>query len=159
MIKSEFIAKINELCEYVKHTQVEDLKNELIARGAKDVFSYSGWCEKNFEKNLREDYKRKTTFAFDFSIAEWCVSVEGMNAISDTLKNVLTEYKDNVPYFAEILLVLNLKSWEHNARGNNKYMKMYAQLYYDVRDLYFDWFDAEHVKHDEAMQHYFDYID
>lgn len=159
MNKQEFTNRVNEICAYINSATVEDLRKELIARGAKNPFSYGMWCERNFEKNLREDYERKTTFTNDFSLAEWCVPMEGMKAIADTFRNVLKSWRDDVVFFAELILVLNLKSWEHHARGNQKWSSLYSDLYYQVRNLYFDWFDDSHPKHDEAMQYYYDYID
>ena len=36
---------------------------------------------------------------------------------------------------------------------------MYSDLYYMVRDLYFDWFDKDHKQHDKAMEYYYNYVD
>lgn len=159
MTKKDFNARVSEMCAYVKQHEYDNMAQELIGRNIRDPFMYGAWCEKNFEANLREDYERKTTYTSDFSIAEWCVPVEGMSAIASTLRNALTNWRDDVEFFAEILLVVNLKSWEHAARGNKHYGKMYGDLYYLVRDLYFDWFDKDNKQHDKAMQYYFDYVD
>lgn len=133
-------------------TFVEDRK------ACKDVFNYGTWCEKNFEANLREDYKRKTTFTSDFSIAEWCECVEH-GAVLDTFKRAITEWKDNIEYFAELLLALNMKSWEHHARKHKVWSALYAELFYLAKDLYFEWFDTSNSKHDKAMEYYYDYVD
>lgn len=159
MKKELFTQIVNDYAKAIINAEVEDLRNELHQRGAKNPFSYGLWCEANFEKNLREDYERKTTFTNDFSLAEWCVPMEGMKAISDTFKNVLKSWCNDVAFFAELILVLNLKSLEHHARGNQKWSSLYSDLYYQVRNLYFDWFDDSHPKHNEAMQYYYDYID
>ena len=160
MKKSDFNKKVNELCTYVKGHKYDDLKNELISRKLFDPVTYGMWCEYNFERNLRrEDYKRKTTYTCDFSIAEWFVPSEGMKAIADTLKNALTYWHDDIEFFAEIIMVLCMKSNEHGARGNMEYCRMYADLYIEVKCLYFDWFDESHKEHDKAMQYYFDYVD
>lgn len=123
-----------------------------------DVFSYAGWAEINFERNLREDYERKTTFTSDFSIAEWCFAIE-RTAIIDTFVNAIKNYKNDIEYFAELIMAVNLKSWEMAARDNREWSAMYAELYYIAKELYFDWFDEAHEKHEEAIKYYFDYID
>lgn len=159
MTKKDFNQRVKEMCDFVKAHKYDAIGSELIQRNIRDPFTYGAWCERNFEMNLREDYERKTTYTSDFSIAEWCVPVEGMSAIADTLRNALTNWRDNVEWFAEILLVVNLKSWEHAARGNNEYGKMYSELFYMVQSLYFDWFDKYNKQHDKAMTYYYDYVD
>ena len=163
MTKKEFNQKVSEMCAYVKQHKYDDIRTQLKPfadrYGFQGVFAYGSWCEKNFERNLREDYKRITTYTSDFSIAEWCVPAEGMNAIASTLRNALTNWRDNVEWFAEIILVINMKSWEHAARGNNEYGKMYSELFYMVQALYFGWFDESHKDNDKAMEYYYDYVD
>lgn len=159
MTKKDFNQKVSEMCAYVKQHEYNNMRNELIQRNIRDPFTYGAWCEKNFEANLREDYERKTTYTSDFSIAEWCVPIEGMSAISSTLRNALTNWRDDVEFFAEIIIVLNMKAWEHAARGNRQYSEMYSELYLDAKCLYFDWFDKDNKQHGKAMEYYFDYVD
>jgi len=159
MTQSDYKQRVNEMCDFVKAHKYDAIGGELIQRNIRDPFTYGAWCERNFEMNLREDYERKTTYTSDFSIAEWCVPVDGMAAISTTLRNALENWQNNIEFFAEILLVINLKSWEHAARGNNEYGKMYSELFYMVQALYFDWFDESNKKHAEAIQYYYDYVD
>ena len=163
MKKQEFNQRVSEVCKFINESQVDNISQQLRPFAEKyktqGVFAYARWCEMNFEANLREDYKRKTTFTSDFSIAEWCVCIEGTRAIFETLSNALKNWRDDVEFFAELLLVLNMKSWEHDARGNYKYSCLYANVFYYVKDLYFDWFDESHKDHDKAMQYYFDYVD
>ena len=82
-----------------------------------------------------------------------------MNAIASTLRNALTNWRDSIEFFAEIVIVLNMKAWEHNARGNREYYRMYSELYLMAKDLYFDWFDKENKQHEKAVQYYYDYVD
>ena len=159
MTKKEFNQRVSEMCAYVKQHEYDNMRNELVQRNIRAPFSYGAWCERNFELNLRSDYERKTTYTSDFSIAEWCVPIEGMSAIASTLRNALMNWRDDVEFFAEIIIVLNMKSWEHTARKNNQYGQMYSDLYYMVRDLYFDWFDKDNKQHDKAMEYYYDYVD
>lgn len=163
MTKKEFNQRVSEMCAYVKTHKCDDMSEQLkpFVRkyGMQAVFAYASWCEYNFERNLREDYKRKTTYTSDFSIAEWCVPVDGMSAIASTLRNALTNWRDDIEFFAEIVIVLNLKSWEHAARKNKEYAVMYQTLYLAAKDLYFDWYDADNEQHDKAMDYYYDYVD
>lgn len=159
MTKKEFNQKVSDMCAYVKQHKYDDMRDELIKRNIRNPFTYGAWCERNFEANLREDYERKTTYTSDFSIAEWCVPVEGMKAIASTLRNALTNWRDSIEFFAEIIIVLNMKSWEHHARGNQNYSQMYSELYFMAKDLYFDWFDKDNKQHNNAMQYYYDYVD
>ena len=121
-------------------------------------FHYASWTEMNFERNLREDYERKTTFTSDFSLAEWCYPLV-RGAILDTFTNAIKNYKNDIEYFAELIMAVNMKSWEMAARRNKEWSAMYAELYYIAKELYFDWFDKTHAEHDEAMRYYFDYVD
>jgi hypothetical protein len=159
MTKEEFNDKVSEMCAYVKQHECDNIRDELVRRNIRDPFTYGAWCEKNFEANLREDYERKTTYTSDFSIAEWCVPVEGIQAIASTLRNALTNWRDNIEFFAEIIIVLNMKAWEHSARGNHQYAEMYSELYLDAKCLYFDWFASDNKQHDKAMDYYYQYVD
>lgn|SRR5574344_1144866 len=159
MTKKEFNQRVSEMCAYVKHHEYDNMRDELVQRNIHNPFVYGMWCEKNFEANLRDDYERKTTYTSDFSIAEWCVPIEGMNAVADTLRNALQSCRDDIKFFAEIIIVLNMKSWEHAARKNSNYCKIYSDLYYMVRDLYLDWFDKDNKQHDKAMDYYYNYVD
>ena len=159
MTKKEFNQRVSEMCAYVKQHEYDDMRGELVQRNIRDPFTYGAWCEKNFEANLREDYERKTTYTSDFSIAEWCVATEGMSAIANTLRNALTNWRDDIEFFAEIIIVLNMKALEHSARGNREYSQMYSELYLMAKDLYFDWFDKDNNKHDDAVRYYYNYVD
>lgn len=159
MTKKEFNQKVSEMCDFVKAHKYDAIGGELIQRNIRDPFTYGAWCERNFEMNLREDYERKTTYTSDFSIAEWCVPVEGMSAIASTLRNALTNWRDEIKFFAEIIIVLNMKAWEHATRGNRQYAEMYSELYLMAKDLYFEWFDEENKQHEKAVQYYYDYVD
>ena len=159
MTKKDFNQRVSEMCAYVKQHEYDNMRDELIQRNIRDPFTYGAWSEKNFEANLREDYERKTTYTSDFSIAEWCVPIEGMNAIASTLRDALQNWRDDIEFFAEIIIVLNMKAWEHAARGNRQYAKMYSELYLDAKCLYFDWFDEDNTQHEKAMEYYYNYVD
>ena len=156
MTKKEFKQRVKEMLANVCPRKFETMHEDKIA--CKNVFNYAAWCEVNFEKNLREDYKRKTTFTSDLSIAEWCESTE-RGAMLDTLYRCLKEWHDNIEFFAELIIAVNLKSWEHHARKNPEWSAFYADLYYIVKDLYFEWFDESNPKREAAANYYYDYVD
>ena len=162
MNKNEFTKLVNEAIENIKYDNLEtmnDTKKEFVSRfGAMAIFNYSRWCEMNFEKNLREDYERKTTFTADFSIAEWAEQVE-KGAIIDTFKRAINEWHNNIEYFAELIIAVNMKCWEHHARGKNNLSELYGELYYIAKDMYFTWFDESNKDYQKAMDYYFDYVD
>lgn len=54
-------------------------------------------------------YKTKTTFWEDFSIADHF----GIDAIRDTFQRAFNEWKTNVEFVTELVLVLNHKIWQH----------------------------------------------
>lgn len=71
-------------------------------------------------------YKPKTTFYMDFSIADKF----GVDAIKDTYKRALKNWKDNVEYLTELVMVINWKAFEHEK--NLVLCKLYSDLYYEA---------------------------
>lgn len=79
-------------------------------------------------------YKPKTTFYMDFSIAD----MFGVSAIKDTYNRAFEEWKSDVEYITELVMVLNWKIWEHYESKNAKYTELYDSLYTKLRDWCFD---------------------
>ena len=84
------------------------------------------------------NYKPFTTYYTDLSIAEHF----GENAIRDTVKRAI-KYKINDDYIIELCITLNHKCWIHYGQGNEKLSRLYADLYYEVRDWCFENFKGE----------------
>lgn len=68
----------------------------------------------NFEASLRpflemSGYEPKTTFWSDFCIAE----PFGTSAIKDTFERAFEEWKTNIVYLTELVMVLNWKCWQY----------------------------------------------
>lgn len=160
MKKMEFSAAINKglrdiIANGYELEPIKEKKTFVEKYGTMNaVFAYARWAEMNFEANLREDYERKTTFTSDLSIAEWFEAVE-RNAVIDTVERSLRSWYEDKKYFAELIIATNLKSWEHHSRGNVNWSALYADLYYLVKDLYFQWFE----KDKDAINYYFNYVD
>lgn len=67
-------------------------------------------AEMNFEAllgDLKPDYKRCSTFAADFAIADSF----GKEAVEDTFKRAFKEWKDHSHMMAELAMVLNHNIW------------------------------------------------
>lgn len=69
-------------------------------------------------------YKTQTTFWEDFSIADRF----GMAAIQDTYNRAFDEWKDNITYLTELVMVLNHKifAWY---KKNQKVASLYNNLW------------------------------
>lgn len=146
---------------FEKYSKPEPILDELRKKDL-DYDQYGFASERYFEKHLRSDYKRITSLSYDFSVAECLVEtdvdVDGIEILANCFRNALNLFKGNIKYLAELVMVLNLKSWEHYERGNTNYAKMYSALYYKVLKLYFDSFRGTDLEED-AVNYYYKYID
>lgn len=73
-------------------------------------------------------YETITTFWQDFDIAE----MFGIEAIKDTYKRALNEWKDNYKYLTELVMILNWKCWWYYERNNASLSRLYSDLYYEA---------------------------
>lgn len=113
-----------------------------------NVFQYAAQCEHNYRINYTEITGRsesRYTFFSDLSIAEFISGIEG---IKDTIKRFLVDWKNNFEAVVEILMSINLKSWEQSALTDEKNASMrafskerhkelaeyYSNYYYTLRD-------------------------
>lgn len=92
--------------------------------------------------------KRHTSFYCDFSIAD----EYGEKEIVDTLKRAKKEWKNNVQYMAELVVVLNHKIWEYY-QTNENLGRLYDKLWRET-----DAYCRKHFK-GEDLSFYFNYID
>lgn len=69
-------------------------------------------------------YTCQTTFWMDFSIADRF----GISAVKDTYKRAFKEWKSNVVYLTELVLVLNYKIHQYYQR-NEQLARVYDQLW------------------------------
>lgn len=158
MTRQEFNKQLAEVVKQLRaqanNTQVEQKQIPMWC-GTKiaDVFNYAATSEKCLENNMANIGKeRKTTFMADLSIAEW---VGGKMAVVDTIKNCIISWIDNVEYIAEFVLCVNSKSWEHSRRGNDNWAALYADMYYAVLDLVYDYYEGD----DENTRYLWGYLD
>lgn len=94
-------------------------------------------------------YKCMTTFWSDFSIADRF----GEAAIKDTFKRAFREWRSNIKYLTELVLVLNHKIWHYY--GKNEAL---CALYNDL------WMEADNWAHENITdpadaEYYFKVLD
>lgn len=73
-------------------------------------------------------YTPKTTFWEDFSIAD----AFGIRSIQDTYNRASKEWKENLVYCTELVMVLNHKAWQWNDINpvlSKLYVKLFEELY------------------------------
>lgn len=72
-----------------------------------------------------QEERISTTFWDDFSIADRF----GYAAIKDTFRRAFNEWKDNVKYLVELVIVLNHKCWYYYEKGDERLSRYYAAFY------------------------------
>ena len=97
-------------------------------------------------------YKPKTTFWDDFTIAD----AFGLAEIRDTFERSFRDWKHNVEYITELVMVLNHKAW-HWDGYNEEFMILYSRLYRQYNDLAYDYLEKYGTKED--LQYYFSTLD
>lgn len=157
MTKKEFTSRLTDIiCHCGDYVSNEGIKLEPVNNWfgtPVNVWQYAATSEMNMERQLSElkGENRKTTFMSDLSIGEWY----GMRGVLDTVKNAVSSWKDDEEYMAEFILCLNWKSWEHHARGNMSWVRLYVYLFEDIRDLIYDYYSKDEKK----TGYLYDYID
>lgn len=89
----------------------------------------------------------KTTFWMDFSSADNF----GIEAIMDTYNRAFNEWKEDLVYLTELVIVLNLKCWQWYERGHLVLSKVYSDLYYKTNEYAWDFVEGD----DEKSSYYF----
>lgn len=156
MTKKEFKARLLEIIRHAgDYVANEGLELEPVNNWfgiPVNVFQYSATSERCMEMQLSELGKeRLTTFMSDLSIGEWY----GLSGVLDTIKNAVTSWKDDETYMAEFVLCVNWKSWEHDARKNPNWVKLWSFLYEQIRDLMYDYYEEDENK----TAYLWDYLD
>ena len=79
---------------------------------------------KKGEQNMLDENRYKG-FWQDFTIAE----ASGVKAIRDTYNRAFKGWKNNVEYFASLVMTLNHKIWRHYEEGNETLTDIYNELW------------------------------
>lgn len=95
------------------------------------------------------DYEFKTTFWMDFSIADKF----GINAIKDTYNRAFNEWKNDVVYLTELVLVMNWKLWDHYNNNNHAIARVYDELWRKSHN-----YACNHLK-GEDLSYYLETVD
>ena len=154
MTKTEFNKRVVALAE-ASRSNTGAMESVAMWCGTRipDVLQYAAICEKSMELNLANvGKKRKTTFTSDISIAEWC---GGKNGVIETVQRSANEWKNDVEYISELVLSVNWKAREHDARGNRQWVIFYSALYDSLRDLMCDYYEGD----DEKTSYMYEYLD
>ena len=93
-------------------------------------------------------YQPKTTFWQDFSIAECC----GRDAVKDTFRQAFNEWKGNVEYLTELVMILNWKCWSWYEQ-NDQLSELYSELYEKA-----DQYALDNLK-DEELEYFLKTVD
>lgn len=88
---------------------------------------------------LENGYETKTTFWQDFSIAD----AFGEAAVRDTYKRAFKEWKNDIIYMTELVMVLNHKIWQHY-ENQSSLAEVYNELWLEA-----DEYGINHFKGDE----------
>lgn len=89
-------------------------------------------------------YEPKTTFWSDYSLAEYC---GGEKAVRDTYNRAFEEWKSNVEYITEMVLVLNWKIWYWHDAGNEEMARVYNELWEKADEWCMDNLKDEDLKY------------
>ncbi|MBD5229540.1 MAG: hypothetical protein HDS69_05825 [Bacteroidales bacterium] len=89
-------------------------------------------------------YEPKTTFWQDFSIAD----VFGADAVQDTFNRAFNEWKHDVTYLTELVMVLNHKCCCHYEK-NESLSRLYCELYEKTND-----YALKHLKGEDLSYFY-----
>ena len=118
-----------------------------------EILEKAAISQQNFKQEMNYlGYETKTTFYGDFTIAELVSGVEG---VKDTFKRAFDEWKTNIKYFTELVMVLNHKAWEHHEKNNRELSVLYVELYEKADDHLF----SSETFTDEQMSYAFSVLD
>lgn len=90
------------------------------------------------------NYEYFTTFWQDFDIAE----AYGEQAIRDTAKRAFEEWKDDVKYLTELVMIINHKCWDFYHKGVDAMTELYGDMYYEYHEKALDYLEKKDNKDD-----------
>ena len=99
------------------------------------------------------DYEYITTFWQDFSTAE----LFGEDAIRDTAKRAFDEWKDDIKYLTELIMVINHKCWDFYRKNVMAMSNLYSDLYYEYDEKAIEYLEKKN--NEEDLQYYFRTLD
>lgn len=127
-----------------------------ISEPAGDPYAEAEKMDRNSANEVQENgYKFKTTFWNDFTIAD----KYGLEAVQDTFNRAFAEWRNNVIYLTEFVLVLNWKIYYFD--GGSKQMKQkadeaekqYLKTLHEVNNLRAELSEDERMKKADEIIH------
>ena len=97
--------------------------------------------------NMPNGQPFQTTFWTDFAIAD----AFGLEAVKDTYKRAFEEWKNDLVYLTELVIVLNLRCWFWYENDREELSKLYSDLYYEANEYAWDFVEGD----DEKASYYF----
>lgn len=91
---------------------------------------------------LENGYEMKTTFWEDFTIADRF----GVEAIRDTYARAFEEWKKNIEYITELVVVLNHKIWQWYEK-DEKIARVYNDLWEELDNWVFENFSEKEIQY------------
>lgn len=98
-------------------------------------------------------YEFQTTFRTDFAIADSF----GHEATKDTAARAFEEWKDNIIYLTELIMVINHRCWDWYHVGDVEMSALYSDLYYEYYEKAVDYLEEKGNKED--MSYFFRTLD
>lgn len=166
MEKSEFLKQVEKnvaaLQKMVKKNGLapaEHVPEEVVRYGLITDELYSQACLRMMVTNMPNDaFELRFGYCEKYAFAEWWDGLtqrEKLAYFFKAFREMAEGCADDYKRLAELVIVTNLKSWEHASRNNNRWGKLYAEAYYLLKDLYWDAFG----KDEAACSYWFDWVD
>lgn len=89
------------------------------------------------------NYKCRTTFWIHFRLADYY----GMESIVRTYTRTKEEFKDNVVYMTDLVMVLKWKQKEHHEAGYEGFAELYNKLWTEANEFCLNHFSGEDLKY------------
>lgn len=137
---------------------------KILAMAGSNPFRYAYGIERLFRDELKErsGYESFTTFVSDFCLAEPL----GDAAIRETFERAKKEWIGLYKYATELTLAVNWLCWFWYANKDEELSSMYAKMYYDMKDSFYEYneirdtdSDEEADKKREAVDYFFQTTD
>ena len=128
-----------------------------VQNGFKNVFTYAFGVEE-WSRKFLPSYAWAYTFVSDFAIADF---TDGAKAVIDTYKRVMESWASDYKALTEIVISLNVLSWandclrEQGYEGRDRFIELYADLYYKAKDEFYNLYGEDK----EKSQYFFEMTD
>lgn len=91
---------------------------------------------------LPNGYTTFTTFNYDFAIAD----AFGVAAVQDTYNRAFKEWKNDIKYITELVIILNYGIWKHY-QSNEELALLYDKLWQECQDYVYENFSDDDISY------------